>query len=167
MKDKAVYVRSTGASPYRFNDEHPFSPLRVELAETLLEASGALPSESVLKADTALDEQLALIHRPDYIEAVRGLSQPVPPASAAGLARRFGLDSEDTPYFTGMHEAASAIVGGSIAAADAVLSGRALHAYHMGGGLHHAFPGHGSGFCVYNDAAIAIAAMRRKHSTLR
>ncbi|PLT46372.1 acetoin utilization protein AcuC [Paenibacillus sp. FSL W8-1187] len=163
MKDKAVYVRSTGASPYRFNDEHPFSPLRVELAETLLEASGALPSESVLKADTALDEQLALIHRPDYIEAVRGLSQPVPPASAAGLARRFGLDSEDTPYFTGMHEAASAIVGGSIAAADAVLSGRALHAYHMGGGLHHAFPGHGSGFCVYNDAAIAIAAMRRKH----
>ncbi|MBW7460969.1 acetoin utilization protein AcuC, partial [Paenibacillus sepulcri] len=54
-------------------------------------------------------------------------------------------------------------VGGSVLAADLVMSGQTLHAYHMAGGLHHAFPDHGSGFCVYNDASIAIAHIRKQY----
>src|SRR5207247_3830295 len=56
-----------------------------------------------------------------------------------------------------MHEAASAVVGASIAAARAVLSGDAEHAFNAAGGLHHAMPSRASGFCVYDDPAVAIA----------
>jgi acetoin utilization protein AcuC len=49
------------------------------------------------------------------------------------------------------------VVGASLAAADAVWSGRAEHAVNVAGGLHHAMPGAASGFCVYNDPAVAIA----------
>jgi len=43
------------------------------------------------------------------------------------------------------------------------MSGRSRQALHLGGGLHHALPGRGSGFCVYNDAAVAIAYIRRHY----
>jgi acetoin utilization protein AcuC len=58
-----------------------------------------------------------------------------------------------------MHEASARIAGASVAAADAVRSGRALHAVNVAGGLHHAQRARASGFCVYNDAAVALRAL--------
>lgn len=43
------------------------------------------------------------------------------------------------------------------------MSGRSLHALHLGGGLHHAFSEKGAGFCVYNDASVAISWLRRHY----
>jgi acetoin utilization protein AcuC len=56
-----------------------------------------------------------------------------------------------------MHDASALVVGASLAAVHAVWSGAAEHAVNLAGGLHHAMPGSASGFCVYNDAAVAIA----------
>ena len=56
-----------------------------------------------------------------------------------------------------MHEASALVAGATVAAARAVWTGEAEHAVNVAGGLHHAMPGAGSGFCVYNDPAIAIA----------
>ncbi len=56
-----------------------------------------------------------------------------------------------------MHEASALIAGATLAAARAVLAGTVEHGISIGGGLHHAMRGHASGFCVYNDPAIAIA----------
>ena len=64
------------------------------------------------------------------------------------------------PPFAGMHEAAAAVAGGSLRAMDAILRGDVDHAFHPGGGLHHAMPARASGFCVYNDVALAVAAAR-------
>ena len=58
-----------------------------------------------------------------------------------------------------MHEAAARVAGASLTAAEAVLGGRAEHAFNPSGGLHHAMPERASGFCVYDDPAIAIAWM--------
>jgi acetoin utilization protein AcuC len=60
-----------------------------------------------------------------------------------------------------MHDAAAAVAGGSIRAMEAILRGDAEHAFHPGGGLHHAMRERASGFCVYNDVALAIARARR------
>ncbi len=60
-----------------------------------------------------------------------------------------------------MHEAAAAVAGGSIRAMEAILRGDHEHAFHPGGGLHHAMPTHASGFCIYDDPALAIARARR------
>ena len=71
----------------------------------------------------------------------------------------FGLGTSDDPVFPDMHEASARVVQGSVDSALAVWEGRALHAVNVTGGLHHAMPASASGFCVYNDAAVAIRAL--------
>ena len=60
-----------------------------------------------------------------------------------------------------MHEAAAAVAGGSVRAMEAILRGDVEHAFHPGGGLHHAMRDRAWGFCIYNDPALAIARARR------
>ncbi len=71
-----------------------------------------------------------------------------------------GLGLADNPAFAGMHEAAAAVAGGSLAAMEAILAGRTLHAHHPGGGLHHAMADRAWGFCIYNDVALAVVRAR-------
>ena len=92
------------------------------------------------------------MHDADYIDAVRRVGAD---PTQSDLAR--GLGTEDDPVFAGMHEAAALVAGASVRAARAVWTGEAEHAVNVAGGLHHAMPGAASGFCVYNDPAIAIA----------
>jgi acetoin utilization protein AcuC len=61
-----------------------------------------------------------------------------------------------------MHEASAHIVGASVEAARRVWTGEVLHAANISGGLHHAMPGSASGFCVYNDVAVAIRWLREQ-----
>lgn len=75
-------------------------------------------------------------------------------------AQMMGIGPGDTPAFDGMHEASAAVAGGSLAAMDRILDGSEMHAFHPGGGLHHAMPARASGFCVYDDPALAIARAR-------
>ena len=56
-----------------------------------------------------------------------------------------------------MHEASALVSGASVTAAAAVWEGRAQRAVNLSGGLHHAMRDHASGFCVYDDPAVAIA----------
>jgi acetoin utilization protein AcuC len=63
-----------------------------------------------------------------------------------------------------MHEVTSAVVGGTIHAVELVMSGQVEHAMHMAGGLHHAMRDKASGFCIYNDAAAAIAHAKDKYN---
>lgn len=159
MKD-AVFVYSTDLLAYRFRDDHPFNQMRLQLVKELLEAIGALSGEDIVKPRKATDEEVLLIHDPSYVEAVKlaghGKLDPV-------KAENYGLGTEDTPVFPNMHEASALIAGGTLQAAEEVMSGRARHALHLGGGLHHGFRGKASGFCIYNDTAIAIKYLRKQY----
>ena len=53
------------------------------------------------------------------------------------------------------------VAGGSLRAMEGILRGDVEHAFHPGGGLHHAMRARASGFCIYNDPALAIARARR------
>jgi len=140
---------------YDFGGDHPLAPVRVELTMELARALGVLGSDSVTvtKPPPATDAELELIHDPGYIAAVRKAGGPRPDATVL----RFGLGTEDDPVFPGMHEASALVAGATLAAARAVWSGQAQHGANVAGGLHHAMRGYASGFCVYNDPAIAIA----------
>ncbi|MGW6163802.1 acetoin utilization protein AcuC, partial [Bacillus altitudinis] len=107
------------------------------------------------------EEELSLVHTDDYIQAVKLAGAGKLPAEEG---ESYGLGTEDTPVFAGMHEAASLLVGGTLTAADWVMSGQALHAANLGGGLHHGFRGRASGFCIYNDSAVAIQYIQKKYS---
>ena len=67
----------------------------------------------------------------------------------------------DDPIFPGMHEASALVAGATLAAAEVAWSGDA-HGVNIAGGLHHAMRDHASGFCVYNDPAIAISWLLRQ-----
>ncbi len=139
---------------YDFGHEHPLNPLRVDLTMRLARDLGVLdlPNLTMVRPDPATDDELMLVHDKDYVEAVK-LAGDDP--SRTDLAR--GLGTADTPTFRHMHEASALVVGATLAAARAVWTGEAEHAVNVAGGLHHAMPGAGSGFCVYNDPAVAIA----------
>ncbi|WP_238357895.1 acetoin utilization protein AcuC [Cohnella zeiphila] len=160
-----LWIDCSPAARYHFREDHPFHPIRLRLTEDLLRLGGALGDAQIAAPDPrGVEEALQRIHRSDYVRAVKELSAASPPAGVEEQAARFGLEPDgDTPYFPGMHDAAASIVAGSLAAAEAVMSGGTLHALHLGGGLHHAFPDRGAGFCVYNDAAAAISYMTDRY----
>ena len=92
------------------------------------------------------------MHDAAYIDCVRLCGED---PSHHELGR--GLGSDDNPTFHGMHEAGARVVTASVEAARRVWSGDVLRAVNPSGGLHHAMPDTASGFCVYNDVAVAIA----------
>ena len=138
---------------YDFGPSHPLTPRRFGPGIDLLRTVGAVPG---LAPEPAQEPELLQVHAARYLAAVKRLSANPFGEAEAGLAA-FG----DDPPFAGMHDAAAAVAGGSLRAVEAILRGDVEHAFHPGGGLHHALPGRASGFCVYNDPALAIAAARR------
>lgn len=142
---------------YDFGPFHPMAPVRLTLTRDLARAAGLLdrPGVEVLDAQVATDEQLSAVHETSYIEAVRHASGADGPISPDELIS-FGIGGDDVPAFPGMHTASARIAGASLAGIDAIRSGRAARAVNFAGGLHHARSSAASGFCVYNDAALAI-----------
>ncbi|MFE3320708.1 acetoin utilization protein AcuC [Nocardia sp. NPDC059195] len=138
---------------YTWSPEHPMKPARLQYTMSLAQSLGLLDGVEPLAPDAATQSDLMRVHSSSYIEAVRRAGQgPPTPEDAA-----YGLGTADNPVFPHMHEAASVIVGGTLAAAREIAAGRTRRAVSIGGGMHHAMPDSAAGFCVYNDAAIAIS----------
>lgn len=158
--ESARIIYSDDFLTYRFSDTHPFNNKRLELTLDLIRSLGLLAPEHLIPPRKATDEELALVHTPEYIEVVKQADTgSIPPERL----EEYGLHTEDNPVFPGMHQAATLVVGGTLEAAEAVMSGRTTHALNLSGGLHHALRGKASGFCIYNDASVAIAYMRKKY----
>jgi acetoin utilization protein AcuC len=152
VSDTATVVWDEGYLGYDLGGSHPLNPVRLALTMSLARSLGVLqrPGVRLRGADPADDALLQLVHDAAYLEAVR--RAPDDPRGAG-----HGLNSPDNPVFPRMHEASALVVGGSVEAARQVWSGESGHAVNIAGGLHHAMRSQASGFCVYNDAAIAIA----------
>jgi len=152
-----LLVHGPRSASYDFGPGHPLTPRRFAPGIELLRAVGAEPG---LAPEPAPDDELLWCHSRRYLEIVRGFSRDPFGMPEAGIA-----EGGDVPPFRGMHEAAAAVAGGSVLALEAIIRGQLDHAFHPGGGLHHAMPGRASGFCIYNDPALAIA--RARHEGLR
>ncbi|WP_239626653.1 acetoin utilization protein AcuC [Paenibacillus sp. H1-7] len=163
MTTSSLFIYDERETGYRFQADHPFNQERLRLTVDLLRKLGALPESAVRAPQHATDEQLLAVHSADYIEAVKALSQDQPDEEWLSRVEKYGFDSEDTPYFPRMHEITSLLVGGSVKAVDEVMSGQTEHALHLGGGLHHALRNKAAGFCIYNDASVAIQHARHRY----
>jgi acetoin utilization protein AcuC len=151
----AAFVWDERLRAYDFGHGHPLSPIRQQLTRRLVESfdllgtAGARVIDPVAPADVA---DVLRVHSPDFVDAVRHAS-----VDLFGADLRHGLGTEDVPVFPDMHDAALRVCGATLAAAAAVATGDALHAVNISGGLHHAQRNTASGFCIYNDIAVAIA----------
>jgi len=135
---------------YDLGPEHPFSPGRIDMVLDLLTDIGAAP-ELVAPAPVAAAELFG-VHDADYVRAVEAASiGEIGPELAA-----LGLGTPDNPIVAGMAEAARWLVGGTLHGARLIAAGEADLVLQLGGGFHHARRRLASGFCLYNDLAVAI-----------
>ena len=148
---RAALVYDESLTAYDFGPTHPMAPVRVDLTVSLAREAGVLDRVRVVAAPDATEDDLVTVHDPALIEAVMATSREPQRTNLA-----LGLGSDDNPTFAHMHEAARHVVGASKEAARLVWSGEVDHAANIAGGLHHAMPDRVSGFCVYNDVAVAI-----------
>jgi len=126
-----------------------------------------LSSVDIVEPAPATWEQLALVHTAEYLDKLR-----------AGTLTPEDLAQLELPWSVELVEGFRLMVGGTITAAtlavgtqrpqnaqsQSFFAGLASSAFnvvcHIGGGLHHAFPNHGEGFCVFNDVAVATRVLQ-------
>ena len=149
MREPAV-VWDTSLLGYDLGGDHPFNPVRLELTIRLATELGVLDGVPLLVPDRAGDTELLRVHSEEYLDAVKQ-------APMAGWDVGHGLGTSDNPVFSDMHDASALVVGSTLLAARKIADGEALRAVNIAGGLHHAMRDYASGFCVYNDCAVAIS----------
>lgn len=153
-----VYVyRGSALAGYGFGNDHPFGPDRHDVFQNELADSSLGDAIRYAEPRRASVDELALFHTADYIDLV----------SLRSHEGRGWLDEGDTPAFPGVFEAASDVVGTTLAAVDAVMCGETPRAFVPIAGLHHAARDHAAGFCVFNDCGVAVEHLRKSHGLRR
>ena len=109
MAGSGCLVFDDELTAYDFGPAHPMAPVRVELTIRLAHELGILDRLDVVPAPLASDEELRLVHSPDYIDAVKKVS-----ADPGQHDLTHGLGSDDNPTFARMHEASAHIVGATL-----------------------------------------------------
>jgi acetoin utilization deacetylase AcuC-like enzyme len=134
---------------------HVFPTRKYRLVRDRLLQAGAIQPADLVDPGLASWEELALVHTPDYL--VKMQTGTLSPEECAEL---------ELPWSVDMVEGFRWMVGGTMRAAkiacglDELARRGSRISVHLGGGLHHAFPNHGEGFCPFNDIAVAVRALQ-------
>jgi acetoin utilization protein AcuC len=153
---------------YNFGDRHPLRPLRIKLTYSLMQKLGLLDNEmlEIIPPRLCTREELEMVHSPAYIDAVKRLSNN--PNDRSVKPYIYGLGPGDNPVFKGMYEASALVCGASLVAADVVWKEKDIRfAFNPAGGLHHAMKNRASGFCIFNDIAVAIKHLQKLKKNIR
>jgi acetoin utilization protein AcuC len=142
---------------YDLGPNHPLRPERIKIALALAKNYNLISSSYILTPRLAKSEELLLFHTEEYVNKVEDYSR-----AGYGI-----LDAGDTPAFSGCFEITSWIVGASLVGIEAIIDGKADHAFNFSGGLHHAYPSKASGFCIFNDPAVCISVLKKKYGIKR
>jgi acetoin utilization protein AcuC len=139
-------VISEKLARYGFGAGHPFGPDRHAAFVREFESRGLQRRVQMIDVRDASYDDLLSFHTAEYVDLVRERS-----VSGQGF-----LDGGDTPAFRGIYEAAVTVVGASLNASAAVMSGQCRRAFVPIAGLHHAGRARAAGFCVFNDCGVVI-----------
>ncbi len=151
---EVIFLSSPEVWQRGHGEGHPLKPERLKRTHELIDEVGALsaPNVRLVAPQPASREELALFHTEEYLNTVERLSHGERDARAG----RFNFGPGDNPVFPGMYESERLKVGSALQGARLLMSGACEVAFSYCGGLHHGGPGVASGFCVFNDAAVAI-----------
>ena len=144
---RPLLIHSAELLEYSFGEDHPMGPDRVRLAMELADYFGVLELFDVAEPPTDCEDYVRSVHSADYIAALNsGAEHP-----------DHGIGDFEHPLVPHLPPIAARIVGATVAAVQAVWEGTHTRAVNLAGGLHHAGPSAQRGFCMFNDAAAAIA----------
>ena len=128
---------------------HVFPTRKYQLVHARLLDKAVITAADVVEAQPAPWDDLALVHTREYLAKMRD-----------GTMTSEDIAQLELPWSSEMVDGFRTMVGGTIEAARLAVRDRAIVG-HIGGGLHHAFPNHGEGFCPFNDVAVAIRVLQR------
>jgi acetoin utilization deacetylase AcuC-like enzyme len=126
---------------------HVFPSQKFKMIAEKLVADGIAGQEDFVRPEAASDEDILRVHTADWVHKLK--------TGTLTLSEEMKLE---VPYSPELVEAFWLAAGGTIAAAQAAL--RDGFGCNVGGGFHHAYPGHGEGFCAIHDVAVAIRRMQ-------
>lgn len=151
---QTVFLSSPEVWQRGHGPDHPLKPERLQRTHELLAEYGAFEADNVrlVAPRPATKAELLLFHTAEYLNVVRALSE----GDLALPARRYGFGPGDNPIFEGMFDSEGLKVGSAVQAAELLTKNDCDVAFSYSGGLHHGRPALASGFCVFNDAAVAI-----------
>jgi acetoin utilization deacetylase AcuC-like enzyme len=127
---------------------HVFPAEKYQRIHDRLLETGVAAANDFLEPQPATDQDILLVHTAEYVHKLK----------TGTLSSREQLELE-VPFSPELVRAFWLAAGGSILAAQQALIDRA--SVNIGGGFHHAFPGHGEGFCMIHDVAVAIRRLQR------
>ena len=144
---------------------HVFPTIKYRLVHDRLLETGIVESRDIIEPRIATWDELALVHTAEYLARMRD-----------GTLAGDEMAQLELPWSRDMVEGFRVMVGGTIGAAlmacgfgfdreerPTARSGTIQSVVvHIGGGLHHAFPNHGEGFCPFNDVAVAVRVMQAR-----
>jgi acetoin utilization deacetylase AcuC-like enzyme len=141
-------------------DGHRFPMEKYRRVRERCLAEGVIAPGEMAEPTAAAWGEVALVHNPGYMEAVR--TGTLPPLAQ----RRIGFPWSPEMVVREQRVTAATIVASRVALAEAAERGWGVAA-NLAGGTHHAFPGHGEGFCIFNDAAVAVRVLQREGAIAR
>lgn len=133
---------------------HPLKPERLRRTYELLAAYRAFddPRSLLVEPRPARRDELTVFHTEEYVDAVARLSRGDPGVDPS----RYDFGPGDNPVFENMYDTERRKVGSALVGTELLLGGEVHVAFSFSGGFHHARRDRASGFCVFNDAAVAI-----------
>ena len=154
---KAVFIYSQALEAYSYPPEHPFNTIRAQRTREVLHSMGLLSGGGRSQVAPVPAERIVLkkFHSARYLHALKRAARGRWDAEALDM----GIGTGDCPVFEGLYEYAVLATGGTLVAANLILSGDAHVAFNPSGGFHHAGPEHASGFCYINDVALACTVL--------
>lgn len=139
-------------SKYNLGEEHPLLSLKPKRTMEFFKSKNLLHSELIIIEPINVSEaDLLRVHTDSFINLVKELSE------------KGGMLAPDTPAPKGIYETAKLACGGTKLIAENVVSGKFWCGINTLGGFHHAGKDNASGFCFFNDMAIAIEYLRFKY----
>jgi len=156
-EEKAVLVFSDKFHHHSYGPGHPLKVERLRLTMDLIEEYGIFDTSSPpwVEAREAGEQDVMLIHSPEYLEVLKTANSGRVPSQAW----KYGLGSGDNPLFSGLYDWSLLVTGATLECIRQVLNENREIAFNIAGGLHHAMQHRASGFCYLNDPAIGIAKM--------
>jgi acetoin utilization protein AcuC len=161
---KVGVIDSDELKNYDFGKGHPFRGDRFTDFFSFFDKKlgSSTRFEIVTNKKLARDSDLELWHTKEYIHAMKRASCGFEVSDLFRYVSGDNLNPRTRKLPLGIESAARAIVANSMLACALVLDERFEKAISVGGGLHHAKPGYGEGFCVYNDVVICAKHVLRK-----
>ncbi len=133
---------------------HVFPSQKYRLIRDRLLADGFASAEDFVEPEPASDEDLMLVHQRGWVQRLK-----------TGKLDYLEILKLEIPYSQQMVDAFWLAAGGTILASRLALQDGI--GFNIGGGFHHAFPGHGEGFCAIHDVAVAIRKLQSERAIER